>query len=56
MLIIDWVFDKMGYTKKTTVQFTITPFEFDVPKITAKKEPAKKSTGKKAAPRKRRLG
>lgn len=58
MFIIDWVFDKMGYTKKVDWSAVFATYEVtDKPaKITAKKAPAKKTVGKKAAPKKRRLG
>lgn len=56
MLIIDWVFDKLGYTRKVTFDLSIFAEPSAPAKITTKKVAAKKATGKKAAPRKRRLG
>lgn len=55
MLIIDWVFDKLGYTRKIQFDLSLLAEPSEPAKMTVKKV-AKKSTGKKAAPRKRRLG
>ena len=54
MLIIDWVFDKMGYTKKVYWADVFKNWEADCPKpvkkvATKRKSPAKKSLVKSRA-------
>lgn len=56
MLIIDWVFDKLGYTRKIQFDLSLFAEPSEPAKMTVKKVATKKFTGKKAAPRKRRLG
>lgn len=56
MFIIDWVFDKLGYTRKIQWDLSIFAEPEKPAKIAPKKSPAKKAVAKKSVPRKRRLG
>lgn len=55
MLIIDWVMDKFGYTKKVTWHDLITEWKFEEVKTKRKpvaKKPAKKTATKKTVRKK----
>lgn len=50
MLIIDWVMDKLGYTKKVTLADLLVSWQFEEEK--PKRKPAVKKPAKKTATKK----